>query len=213
MLTVRRHADDGRAGRGRHRAGRCTTRSDPRARPSRATGSSRCRSGWRSCSAGCSRGAGTTSAPTPPTSAATCSTAATCAASASAGAAGQRPGPRPADRGRTDEDRRAEVSTVCAACHKPDGKGDRGQSIPPLDGSEWVVGRQGVGRAAVAHRALRPAPARSRCGGQTYNGVMPSQGSVMKDYEIAARPHVRPQQLGQQGRPGQRQAGDHGRRR
>jgi mono/diheme cytochrome c family protein len=74
---------------------------------------------------------------------------------------------------------------VCANCHKPDGKGDRGQGVPPLDGSEWVVGDK-ASAARLARIVLYGLSGPIQVGGQTYNGVMPNQGNLMKDYEIAA---------------------------
>jgi mono/diheme cytochrome c family protein len=75
--------------------------------------------------------------------------------------------------------------TICAACHGPEGKGQPAQNIPPLDGSEWVAG--GEASAArlsriVLYGLTGPIPVR----GRTYSGaVMPQQGNVLKDYEIA----------------------------
>lgn len=74
---------------------------------------------------------------------------------------------------------------VCANCHKPDGKGDRGQGVPPLDGSEWVAGDK-ASAARLARIVLYGLSGPMQVGGQTYNGVMPNQGNLMKDYEIAA---------------------------
>lgn len=75
--------------------------------------------------------------------------------------------------------------TICASCHGPDGKGQPAQNIPPLDGSEWVAGNQAS--AARLSRILLyglngPITVKDR----TFNGaVMPQQGNVLKDYEIA----------------------------
>jgi mono/diheme cytochrome c family protein len=74
---------------------------------------------------------------------------------------------------------------VCANCHKPDGKGDRGQNVPPLDGSEWLVGEK-ASAARLSRIVLYGLSGTVGVKGQTYNGVMPNQGNVMKDYEIAA---------------------------
>lgn len=75
--------------------------------------------------------------------------------------------------------------TICASCHGPEGKGQPAQNIPPLDGSEWVVGDQ-FSPARTSRILLYglngPIPVK----GRTYNGaVMPQQGNVFKDYEIA----------------------------
>ena len=75
--------------------------------------------------------------------------------------------------------------TICAACHGPEGKGQPAQNIPPLDGSEWVAGDEAS--AARLSRILLygltgPIPVK----GRTYSGaIMPQQGNVLKDYEIA----------------------------
>jgi len=74
---------------------------------------------------------------------------------------------------------------VCANCHKLDGKGDRGQNVPPLDGSEWLVGEK-ASAARLSRIVLYGLSGTVEVKGQTYNGVMPNQGNVMKDYEIAA---------------------------
>jgi mono/diheme cytochrome c family protein len=75
--------------------------------------------------------------------------------------------------------------TICASCHGPEGKGQPAQNIPPLDGSEWVMGDQAS--AARLSRILLyglsgPIPVKTRM----YTGaVMPQQGNILKDYEIA----------------------------
>jgi mono/diheme cytochrome c family protein len=75
--------------------------------------------------------------------------------------------------------------TICAACHGPTGQGQPAQNIPPLDGSEWVAGDEASAArlARVVHNGLNgPIPVR----GRTNSGaVMPQQGNVLKDYEIA----------------------------
>jgi mono/diheme cytochrome c family protein len=79
--------------------------------------------------------------------------------------------------------------TICASCHGPEGKGQPAQNIPPLDGSNWVAGDQAS--AARLSRILLyglngPIEVKTPTGGRVYNGaVMPNQGNVMKDYEIA----------------------------
>ena len=75
--------------------------------------------------------------------------------------------------------------TICASCHGPEGKGQPAQNIPPLDGSEWVVGDQ-ASPARLSRILLYglngPIPVK----GRMYSGaVMPNQGNVLKDYEIA----------------------------
>jgi mono/diheme cytochrome c family protein len=74
---------------------------------------------------------------------------------------------------------------ICASCHGPQGQGQPAQNIPPLDGSEWVAGDQAS--AARLTRILLyglngPLPVK----GRMYGGaVMPNQGNILKDYEIA----------------------------
>jgi mono/diheme cytochrome c family protein len=75
--------------------------------------------------------------------------------------------------------------TVCASCHGPEGKGQPAQNIPPLAGSEWVAGDQ-ASAARLSRILLYGLTGPISVGGRTYSGaVMPNQGNVMKDYEIA----------------------------
>ncbi len=76
-------------------------------------------------------------------------------------------------------------AAICAACHQPNGQGNSAQNIPPLDGSEWVAGEQ-ASPARLARIVLYGLSGPITVKGRTYNGVMPSQGHVLKDYEIAA---------------------------
>ncbi len=99
-----------------------------------------------------------------------------------------RPAPDP-DPKTVDELKRIgeqKYQTICAACHGPTGQGQPAQNIPPLDGSEWVAGDQ-ASAARLARVVLYglngPIPVK----GRTYSGaVMPQQGNVLKDYEIAS---------------------------
>ena len=75
--------------------------------------------------------------------------------------------------------------TICAACHQPNGQGNPSQGIPPLDGSEWLVGDQ-ASPARLARIVLYGLSGPVQVKGRTYNGVMPNQGNVFKDYEIAS---------------------------
>lgn len=79
----------------------------------------------------------------------------------------------------------ARYRSICVACHKPDGNGDPTQQYPPLNGSEWVAGKE-ASAARLARVVLyglhQPITVKDR----TYNGQMPAQGGVMKDYEVAA---------------------------
>jgi mono/diheme cytochrome c family protein len=75
--------------------------------------------------------------------------------------------------------------TICAACHQPNGQGNPSQNIPPLDGSEWVVDDK-ASPARLARIVLYGLSGPIQVKGRTYNGVMPNQGNVFKDYEIAS---------------------------
>jgi mono/diheme cytochrome c family protein len=74
---------------------------------------------------------------------------------------------------------------VCASCHQPNGQGKPAENIPPLDGSEWLVGDQ-ASAARQCRIVLYGLSGPVTVKGRTYNAVMPNQGNVMKDYEIAA---------------------------
>jgi mono/diheme cytochrome c family protein len=73
---------------------------------------------------------------------------------------------------------------ICASCHQPNGLGNPGQNIPPLDGSEWVAGDK-ASAARLSRIVLYGLSGPIQVKGRTYNGVMPNQGNVLKDYEIA----------------------------
>ena len=74
---------------------------------------------------------------------------------------------------------------VCVACHKPDGNGDPGQGIPPLNGSEWVAGDQ-ASAARLSRIVLYGLHQPITVKGRPFpGGQMPAQGGTMKDYEIA----------------------------
>jgi mono/diheme cytochrome c family protein len=76
-------------------------------------------------------------------------------------------------------------ATICAACHGPQGQGQPAQNIPPLDGSEWVAGTE-ASAARLSRILLYGMTGPVTVKGRTYNGaVMPNQGNVLKDYEIA----------------------------
>jgi mono/diheme cytochrome c family protein len=75
--------------------------------------------------------------------------------------------------------------TICAACHQPNGEGQRAQNIPPLNGSEWVVGDQ-ASPARLVRILLYGLSGPIAVKGHTFTGaVMPQQGNILKDYEIA----------------------------
>lgn len=73
-----------------------------------------------------------------------------------------------------------EVYATCAACHQPNGNGLVGQ-FPPLAGSEWVVnGSERLG--AIMFPGILGA---INVKGQVYNGVMPAQGALLSDKQLA----------------------------
>jgi len=76
-------------------------------------------------------------------------------------------------------------AAICASCHQPNGQGNPAQGIPPLDGSEWVVGDQ-ASPARLARILLYGLTGNITVKGRVYNGQMPAQGNVLKDYEIAS---------------------------
>jgi mono/diheme cytochrome c family protein len=75
--------------------------------------------------------------------------------------------------------------SICAACHQQNGQGKPGENIPPLDGSEWVAGEK-ASPARLSRIVLYSLSGPVEVKGRTYNGVMPNQGNVFKDYEIAS---------------------------
>jgi len=75
--------------------------------------------------------------------------------------------------------------SICAACHLPTGEGKPTENIPPLDGSEWVVGDQ-ASPERLAHILLYGLRGPITVKGKPFSGAtMPAQGSLLKDYEIA----------------------------
>ncbi len=73
---------------------------------------------------------------------------------------------------------------VCQACHQPSGLGNPGQNIPPLSGSEWVVGGE-ASPARLSRILLYGLNGPVTVAGRQYNGQMPAQGGALKDYQIA----------------------------
>lgn len=71
-------------------------------------------------------------------------------------------------------------STLCGACHGPDGKGLNG--LPPLVGSEWPKGSPARSIKIVLNGLSGPV----EVAGKTYNIDMPPQGAVLSDEKIAA---------------------------
>ena len=71
-------------------------------------------------------------------------------------------------------------STLCGACHGPDGKGLNG--LPPLVGSEWPQGAPARSIKIVLNGLSGPV----EVAGKTYAIDMPPQGAVLSDEKIAA---------------------------
>lgn len=71
-------------------------------------------------------------------------------------------------------------SLPCAGCHQPEGQGQPGQ-VPPLAGSEWVVGPPEWPIAILQHGLGGPIEVL----GATYNGAMPNLGAKLKDDQLA----------------------------
>lgn len=72
-------------------------------------------------------------------------------------------------------------ATTCATCHQVSGEGVEG-TYPPLAGSEWVTGDDAKLVRIILHGLTGPVEVE----GQTYAGVMPPWGGVLKDPEVAA---------------------------
>jgi cbb3-type cytochrome c oxidase subunit III len=72
-------------------------------------------------------------------------------------------------------------STTCAACHQATGEGVEG-TYPPLANSEWVNGDEAKVVRIVLHGLTGPV----EVAGETYAGMMPPWGGVLKDPDIAA---------------------------
>ena len=72
-------------------------------------------------------------------------------------------------------------STTCAACHQATGEGVEG-TYPPLAGSEIVNGDENKVIRVVLNGLTGPV----EVAGETYSGMMPPWGGVLKDPEIAA---------------------------
>lgn len=79
----------------------------------------------------------------------------------------------------------AKYRNICQSCHQEHGNGDPSQGVPPLAGSEWVIGNEAT-PARLSRILLYGLHQPITVKGRAYNGVMPSQGGSMKNYEIAA---------------------------
>ena len=95
------------------------------------------------------------------------------AAKAAAAPAAQAPAQGP--------DGKVVYSTTCAACHQATGEGVEG-TYPPLAGSEIVNGDEAKVVRIVLHGLTGPV----EVAGETYSGMMPPWGGVLKDPELAA---------------------------
>jgi mono/diheme cytochrome c family protein len=76
----------------------------------------------------------------------------------------------------------------CASCHQATGLGD-GVNIPPLAGSEWVIGTQPEEIARLSRILLHGLAGPVTVKGKLYPGganVMPAWGGELKDEQIAA---------------------------
>lgn len=79
-------------------------------------------------------------------------------------------------------------TTYCSACHGPDGQGVSAANSPPLSGSPWIAGPPDRAIKVVLHGLEGPLEIL----GKSYNLVMPPQGVVLPDDQIAAiLTHVR----------------------
>lgn len=72
-------------------------------------------------------------------------------------------------------------TTTCVACHQAAGEGVP-DVYPPLAGSEWVTGDEGNLARIILHGMTGPVEVQ----GETYQGVMPPWGGVLKDADVAA---------------------------
>jgi mono/diheme cytochrome c family protein len=88
------------------------------------------------------------------------------------------PATQPAAQG---PDGKVVYSTTCAACHQATGEGVEG-TYPPLAGSEIVNGDEAKVVRIVLHGLTGPV----EVAGETYSGMMPPWGGVLKDPELAA---------------------------
>ena len=79
-------------------------------------------------------------------------------------------------------------TTYCSACHGVDGVGPKDNVNPPLAKSEWLLGKPDRAIAAVMVGLSGPI----EVSGKAYNLIMPPQGGVLNDVQLAAiLTHVR----------------------
>jgi|GEM_PF-6879127 len=75
----------------------------------------------------------------------------------------------------------ATYNTYCIACHGNEGQGLKAANFPPLANSEWVQGDANRAIRVVLHGLMGEVTV----AGDTYNSVMPAQGSILNDEQIA----------------------------
>ena len=86
------------------------------------------------------------------------------------------------------EDGKVLYARYCSACHGVDGVGPKNNVNPPLAGSEWILGDPDRAIAAVMVGLTGPI----EVSGKAYHLVMPPQGAVLNDVQLAAiLSHVR----------------------
>ena len=72
--------------------------------------------------------------------------------------------------------------TYCGACHAANGEGATGGQFPPLAGSEWVDGPAERAIQIILHGLEGPV----EVSGKPFNLLMPPQGAMLPDDQIAA---------------------------
>lgn len=72
-------------------------------------------------------------------------------------------------------------ATTCVACHQVTGEG-LPEVYPPLAGSEWVTGDEGTLLRIILHGMTGPIEVQ----GESFQGVMPPWGAILKDADVAA---------------------------
>jgi len=84
------------------------------------------------------------------------------------------------DAGRSFETGGTIYAQACAACHQPDGNG-LPVVFPPLAGSDWVTGDETRLALVVLHGLMGPILVND----EPWDGVMPGQGAMLTDRQIA----------------------------
>ncbi len=73
-------------------------------------------------------------------------------------------------------------TTYCSACHGADGRGPENNVNPPLAKSEWLLGKPDRAISAVLVGLAGPI----EVAGKAYHLIMPPQGAVLNDEQLAA---------------------------